>query len=311
MWKSFRGVQLTNRYVRTFLSDAYRCTDEWKERLNKQLMQKIEVDSFMHTLTRKSKVCAIDVDILSNKVEQTDRLPELTPLLKNLRSCEEASKTLPSTSYALIRGYLDFGVDELEDLINILEDRLTFGIFLDNHSANLLLDTFLIEQNYRLAARIASLQMLQEDFEHEITRVLSLYACYKYAQKPVPFVATSELETTPSQEASDDVKEPVKKRKKKQQAAPDTRVRVSYIRLPYFDDHFDLTNSEHLVGKTLLMIGRKLDGTIGNSAQLIGYSLYQKYEDGNKFLENIKESVEIHRDAIELAKNVASKVCML
>lgn len=309
MWKQLCRNPITKRHCRTFLSDAYQCTEAWQSRLQTPILQQIKLEPFLHEIDRKfqlqGKVCAIDIDILVNKVDRSEHLEDIAHLVHRLRMTEETTNALDSTSHAVIRNYLDYGNEFIEDLVRILDDRLSYGVFLDTYTANLLLDRLLRANNYRLAAKVASNLMLQEDFDNEISRNFSLLACYKYAQAPVPFEEPIKVaaEVKPIEEASKSTAKSSKKKK-----VEEIRVRVPFVRNDYFDDHFDIKNSEHLAGKTLVMAGRQTPGTLGQSAQLIGLCLYQKYEDGCKFVDTIATAEDIHKDAVDLVKLHLSKV---
>lgn len=310
MWKQLcRSQLLLQQNVRTFLSDAYRCTDAWQARLSTPVLQQIKLEPFIHEIDRKfqqqGKVCSIDIDILVNKVNSTKHLEEVTELLHRLRLTEETTNALDSTSHAFIRSYLDHDGAVIDDLIRILDDRLSYGIFLDTYTTNLLLNVLLNAKNYRLAAKVATFQMLQEDLSNDISCALSLYACYKYAQAPEPFELS--LKSVNNESAPSDSKTTAAKRGKKEKIEV-VRVRVDFVRNEYFDDHFDIKNSEHLAGKTLTMIGRQTQGIIGNSAQLLGLCLYQKYEEANKLAESLIQSKQVHKDAIDLIKAQLAKV---
>ena len=60
---------------------------------------------------------------------------------------------------------------------------------------------------------------------------------------------------------------------------------VSYIRIPFYDDHFDIQNERFLLGKTLYYLGKEMDSVIGRSLQLIGLGLYEKFSKANQLLE--------------------------
>jgi Mitochondrial 28S ribosomal protein S27 len=62
-------------------------------------------------------------------------------------------------------------------------------------------------------------------------------------------------------------------------------VYVSYLKNEFFDDHFDLKDPKHRVGKTLYLAGRIKDDLLGRSAQVLGLGLYQKWHQGVALLE--------------------------
>lgn len=321
MWKQISRSKLiiTPKNVRFFLSEAYKCTDAWNARLQLPVLKKIRPDNFYYDLDtkyqRSGKLCAIDLDILANSVSSNKLLDELCDLVHKLRLTADTQYTLPSTSHAVVRHHLDYGSDaELSNLIYILDDRLSYGVFLDSFSANLCLDKMLRAQNYRMAAKVATYLMLQEDFNNAINRALSLYACYKYLQDPQSFDDLIKNEGNTEELAAEihaalQEKDPKAKKVKKRQQKEEIRVRINYLRNPYFDDHFDLRNSLHLVGKTLLAISRHMDDAIGLSMRLLGNCYYEKYSDGCQLLETLGDNTnQLYRDAVEIVKNKIAEV---
>lgn len=133
--------------------------------------------------------------------------------------------------------------------------------------------------------------MLQEEFDHPITSALALYSCYGYLKKPQPEPWNPQPKAKPDEPA-----EVVK-------------VRVDYIREPFFDDHFDLTKPHHLIGKTLVGFGKHLsqqsvDG-VAHTSVLLGWALFEKYEKVIQSLDTILGSSSkplVFREGLELCK---------
>ena len=296
---------------RTYLSEGYKCDGSWAERLETPILKKsilqlqifliyqltsllivlVNIDNLYYDLDLKfqqqKKVSAIDLDIFANKTEELD---EIADLAQKLRLSEEASKVLDSTSHALIRNY--YGANQIETLIPILASRLEFGVFLDNFSANLILDQLLKEKNHKIAARIATILSLQEDFENSITNSMSLLACYKFLGQLEPFDDLKVAEPVVDAEAP-------KSKKKKEEI----RIRVKFLRNEFFDDHFDIKNTNHLVGKTILYLADTLkDPVLKSSLQILGYGLYEKYEEANKFLADNKGS--LYKEVVDFVKEL-------
>lgn len=321
MWKQI----LCNKFilkpsnVRYFLSEAYKCSDAWENRLQSPILNKIRPDLFYYDLESKfqetGKICAVDLDILVNTVHDNTMLNELSDLVHKLRLTADTTHALASTSHAIIRHHLDFSDNDLENLIYILDDRLNYGIFLDSFTANLCLDKMIKLKNYRMAAKVATFLMLQENFDNAINRALSLYACFKYLDDPQPFddlVKNQEDESILAAEiyaAMQEADPKAKKVKKRADRKEEVRVRINFIRNPFFDDHFDIRNSQHLVGKTFLAISRHMnDGPLKTSIELLGYCFYEKYSDGNKFLASLGNTGELHKVAVEIVKNKLAQV---
>lgn len=259
------GFRRTVIQTRSFLSEAYRCEEAWKARLQSPLLQKYDPQNLFLILDQKyasvGKVSAVDIDIFANSVVEKNQVDELMLLIQNLRQSAETTSTLDSTHHAVIRYLLDHNCTK--ELMRILHNRLDFGIFPDYLCYNILMDTYIKQKDYANAAKVAVLPMLQEDCTNPITNALSVYACHMYLKNPDTWQKPLKLE--------DDSKEEVK-------------VRVRFLRNPYFDDHFDLTDPYDLVGKTLAFQGRAMNDTLGRTCQLRGLILYKKYQDASKLI---------------------------
>lgn len=274
--------------TRSFLTDAYRCDDVWQERLNCSLLKKVEPESLYYKLTsilenESKQISAIDLDIFANALTDNNYLEELEDLIHRFRLSAQTGTLLPSTHHAFIRLFLASG--NVNDLIRILNDRLNYGIFPDYYLSNLLMDTFLKENNFRNAAVIASNQMLQEELDNDITRAMGLYSCLKYITNPSDWEEKKEESQEKNNEEEDEEE--------------DKRVRVDFIRNPYFDDHFDITDGDHIVGKTMLAISKTDCSILGNSFKAIGLAYYNRWNDLDSYLEKYEGAV--YSETVELA----------
>ncbi|GBP59528.1 28S ribosomal protein S27, mitochondrial [Eumeta japonica] len=207
-------------------------------------------------------------------------------LLHKLRMSADTCNTLDSTHHATIRNFLEFG--NINELLVILKDPLNYGIFLDTFTSNLLLDKLLTDQEFEKAALVASLVMLQEDYSNDITCTLSQYACYKY-------ILGYECPTEKSVEENVKVEE--------------VKVRVKYLRNPYFDDHFDIRDPYLLAGKSLAWISERENDNVNLQLQLIGWLAYQKYDKLLSLSKKISESTSslLYPEVLQLMQKEISK----
>ncbi|CAF1559409.1 unnamed protein product, partial [Rotaria sordida] len=106
-----------------YLSDAYQAFDKWDESLASEILQKTNISKLL-----------IDVE---------DKLIRKKYLVAKLTHVE----TTEDLKLSLVRDYLDLG--QKERLLPILHDKVKYGIFLDQFSANLLLNAFLLEKKYK------------------------------------------------------------------------------------------------------------------------------------------------------------------
>lgn len=305
MWKqiaklsSFREFRVIT--ARTYLTQNYKLNQEWDERLKTPILEKINADNLFVDLStkfqQKRKITAIDVDIYCNKVSDKN-IEEAMDLAFKLRKTEQASRMLDSTQHALVR----LVADHPENLLTLLSHRLEYGVFPDSHAINMLLDKYIEEKNFMVAARLATFQMLQEDFEHPITLYMSLYASYKFLNDLQTF---TDLIPPPPPEVDPQQQQQQSGKKKK---VEEIKVRVKYLRNPYFDDHFDIKNTNHLVGKTFLYLAdevQSVDEVLAHSLRLVGFALYEKFEKGNEFLSANKA---FYKEVVDKVKSLAEKI---
>jgi len=284
-------------YPGKFLSDSYDCKDAWTKRLESPIISKVNADDLLFEMdkryTQDKVVSAIDVDLFVHRVDSVESVEEVEELVHRLRKSPATSSTLPSTLHAVNRLYIETG--RFDDLLRLLNDRMNYGLFLDNYLSNLLMDKFLAEENYKNVAKIASLHMLQEDFGPPLTQLYCLYGTLKY------------LETPPSEPW-----EPEPAPDPRETSREETKIKVKFLRQPGFDDHFDLTNENHILGKILALVSMNLvevsDEVFKRSLELYGWALYDKWEKVDNMLrmassKQWKYSSEVIAKVLELAES--------
>uniref|UniRef100_A0A1Q3F805 Putative mitochondrial 28s ribosomal protein s27 n=1 Tax=Culex tarsalis TaxID=7177 RepID=A0A1Q3F805_CULTA len=295
----FRWTLLGPPSRRTFLSDAFPCRDSWQSRLTTPILAKVNHEALYYELEQKfqqkAKVSAIDIDIYANKLVDDTHIDEVADLMYKFRLTEETSRGLPSTQHAIARTYIEHS--HYAELIEMLDNRIGYGVFLDDFTANLALDRLVTTNEFKWGARIATLLALQEDFTNPITRALSTYACYRYV-KGGEIDHFDDLAPPPPPEEGE-----VKKKKK-----DEIKVRVKFLRNPYFDDHFDLRDSKQLLGKTFFILGLNSEhAVVANSCKLLGLVLNGKYDSAVELIEAAKGG-EVSGEIVELAKGYLDKV---
>lgn len=278
---------------KTFLTNEYKCTESWNNLNSTAIINKINVQDFYNAVDQnhssKGVISAIDVDIFVHAIKDSSHIEELKDLLYKLRLSAETGNTLESTHHATIRKYLQFG--DIKELVGILRDPLNFGVFLDDYTANILLNKLITSSDFDLAARVASLVMLQEEYGNEITCTLCQYACYKYILSYTP-------EPSPPPP-------PEEKNKK----VEEIKIRVKYLRNPYFDDHFDINDNITLSGKTLAWMSERASDNLNNNLQIIGWLIYKKYDKLVSLCESLSKtkSFKVYKEVLEqLQKETAN-----
>lgn len=283
---------------RNFLSEAYSCKEAWHARLSTPVLLKVNHEALYYELEQKfqqkNKVSAIDMDLYANKLVDDAHIDEVADLMYKFRLTEEASNVLPSTQHAIARNYIEYS--HYAELIEMLDNRIGYGIFLDDFTANFALDRLVTTNEFKWAARIATLLGLQEDFSNPITRSLATYGCYRYVKGGEIEHFDDLVPPSPIDPAEE------KKRKKNE-----VKVRVKFLRNEYFDDHFDLRDSKLLLGKTFSTLALSWrSGVVGDSCKLLGFVLHEKWAMAVDFLSG--KGLEINGDVSKLVRTFLEKV---
>lgn len=257
------------KYIRTFLSQAYYCNEIWDERLSNPILKKVIPEDLYHDLDQRYQktkhLSALDVDIFVNTISDSHFSEELLDLVHKLRLTADTSNTLNSTSHAVVRALLKF--EKLDDLVGALDDRLNYGLFIDYYTANILMDSFWKSKDFVKGVKIASMLMLQEEVEHPLSCAFSLLHCFNYLQHP---------EGWPQEEVREEPEEEVK-------------IRVNFLRNPFDDQHFDLKDANKVVGKTLMMFCKNKHDSLHQSFSILGSTLFGQTEATKKIISNIKQ----------------------
>lgn len=284
----YKRKQLTTFIqYQTFLTNDYQCSEAWNSQRTTPIINQVNLNDFYNVIDQnyssKGVISPIDVDIFANAIRDTYHLEELKDLLHKLRLSAETGNMLESTHQATIRNYLQFG--NIEELLTILKDPLSFGVFLDEFTANILLDKLVTSSSFEQAANVAALIMLQEEYNNEISNSLCQYACFKYimgySRPPEPEVV------------------PDKKKK-----VDEIKIRIKFLRNPYYDDHFDIKDVFVLSGKTLAWISEKKSDNVNINLQMIGCLVYKKYDKLLHLCEASAKntSFKVFAEVIELIK---------
>ncbi|XP_022114511.2 28S ribosomal protein S27, mitochondrial [Pieris rapae] len=298
MFRSLRNkflikIPLINTPKNTFLTNDYKCANAWNSQVNSTILTKVNLGDFYTSLDQnyssKGTISAIDVDIFANAVRDGVYLEELKDLLHKLRLSGETGNTLESTHHATVRNFMEFG--NIQELVDILKNPLNYGIFLDYYTANLLLDKLIKSQDYEMATNVAALIMLQEDYTNEITCSLCQYACYKFITEHKP----------------DNQEQP--KETEKNKKVEEVKIRIKFLRNPYFDDHFDIKDIKLLSGKTLACISKCFPDNVCNNLQILGWLFYKKYDQLSTLVDKLSQnnSFKVHKEVIDILKSVISE----
>ncbi|CAG0885475.1 unnamed protein product [Cyprideis torosa] len=228
-------------------------------------------------------------------------------------------------------------VHEIPLLMRVLDDRVNYGVFLDDASSVLLLQHLIQRENFGDAARASTFLMLQEELDlNPMATTLSLLACHLAVRRGSAVEADEgakpglfwEYEEPPAEEEDEEnveyrkIKalesnallnhplwlarvEGVRNSLKGVHKGPGASRELSFMSIPYFDDHFDLRQPRHLVGKTLVEVcpvipdlpvgDDSTKATLVASSKLLGFALWEKKDLLLKAVEDAK-TTPVHPD---------------
>lgn len=279
--KNLHDLRSLKTVSRLFLSSAYQCNEVWENRLNQPLFQKINLDEMYYELDtnfqKTKEMSSIDVDIFANGIKDDVFDDEMLDLVHKLRLTAETSNSLPSLSYAVLKTLLRNG--KVDDIHSVLDDRLNYGIFLDTHMTNILLDHFWLKKDFVSGTRIANHLMLQEEPEHPISHSLSLLHCYNC------LLNKGEWSFPPGPEEPEE----------------EVKIRVKYVRNDYDDQHFDLKDCKKIIGKTLIYLTKTKQNALNASFHILGASLFgNNSEAETKLNDSIKNNTPLIKEVFDL-----------
>jgi len=243
---------------RSIVSQNFKLKEEWDSRLSAPVFKKINMGEYFFALdkkfTQENRGSAIDVDIFANNVSNDSQAEHMEELLYKLRRTPHTVHTPASTHHAAVRAMLDFG--DPQNLVKMLDDRMNYGIFLDEFSSVLALDELLELGETKAAARCASQLMLQEE-DYPLPCALGNLACWRYiaAGREDPWFYPDEIAVD---ENPDEV----------------IRVKVKVVPNNYNDQHFDLRDPDKILGKTLIHFNSDGTDTVTRSLLILGHHLH-------------------------------------
>jgi len=279
---------------RSLVSQAFHCQEEWNARLVSPIFQKIKLGEFFVELDKKFsheyRGSAVDVDIFAQAASSPADCEQLEELLYKLRRTPHTIFSPASTHHAAIRALLKAeehpeGGEQVHHLVKMLEDRMNYGLFMDDYTTILLLDYMLENKRLLEGARIASQLMFQEESREGPGAVLGNLASWRYCKqaRDVPWFFDTE---NPVDENPGEV----------------IRVRVKgMVPNNYNDEHFDLKDGKIILGKTLVYLNNG-DDNLNKSLRCLGYILSDKM-DSAKSIEPFTISEEVLEIALEVAKS--------
>uniref|UniRef100_A0A8R1Y5C1 Uncharacterized protein n=1 Tax=Onchocerca volvulus TaxID=6282 RepID=A0A8R1Y5C1_ONCVO len=282
MCRSARCLLIVRRHL---LSKKFTLNEEWCAR--HRALSELGIEGGYEWITAVQKkfvsagiASAVDVDAAVCIAEESDQLDDVLKIIYKLRHIEMTGRMLPSTEYALIRLLLKHNKTDI--LLAILADPINYGIFLNEHSACLVIDSFLETDRISDAARIASFIMLQEMFQSALLNWLCIYSSLRWTELPTEQRIFEKLPSL-------DYIAGIESDSGNMEDEDEMTFKFPYLKNEYNDIHFDLIDPNQLIGKCLLWFSNylPLNEEEASNIRLIGYVFFGNYVLAKQLLQTM------------------------